>query len=249
MDVGLARLALRRLDTDGLPPPPAGNDIDLAALAATVALSNPFAVSDAERDTLTDAIRRGRARLRGLAAHPAALPGLVRAAGVNEWWREALPWAQAHEPGRVPDYFSLADLARIGEAEAVPGPPLDAWGAAWLETEGCLCLRVPRPGMRETLAGRFGTALMAEQFTDLQLRVAEALADLGLPAQLARSVMAIATRDVLDTYRPAYIDDWTALVTAVRRLSDGRILDYVSALTSGGPMVPDDRERTDDVRR
>ena len=249
LDVGLAGLNLRRLEKDGLPPPPAGNDIDGAALAAAVALSSPFAVSDAERDALSDAIRRGRARLRGVTAHPAALPDLVRAARVNEWWREALPWAQTHEPERVPDYFTLADLARIGEAEVAPGPPLDAWGAAWLETEGCLCLRVPRPGMRETLAGRFGTALMAEQFTDVQLFVAEALADLGLPAQLARSVMALAARDVLDTYQPAYIDDWTALATAVHRLAGGRVVDYVSALTSGGPMIPDDGERTDDVRR
>jgi hypothetical protein len=249
LDVGFAAIGLRRLAVDSLPPPPAGNEIDRAAVASAVALSSPSAMSDAERDTLTDAIRRGRARLSGLSAHPTALPGLIRAARVNDWWREVIPWAQEHEPDRVPEYFSLADLERIGEAETVPSAPPDAWGAAWLDTQGCVCLRYPAPGLRETLAGRMGTALVTEQFTDLPLRVAEVLADLGLPAVLARSVMAMAAQDVLDAYRPAYIDDWTALGAAVRHVPDVRFVDYIAALTSGGPLVPEDQERPADVKR
>jgi hypothetical protein len=249
LDVGLAALALRRLETDGLPPQPGGNDIDRAALASAVVLSNPFAVSDAGRDALADAIRRGRARLSGVEAHPSALPGLVGAAGLNEWWRQVIAWAQVHEPERIAEYFSLADFVRIGEAETTPLPPLAAWGAAALDTEGCLCLRYPEAGVRDTLAGRMGTALVAEQFVDLALRVAESLADLGLPSQLSRSILALATQDVLEAYRPAYIDDWHAMAAAVRSLPDGRFIDYVDALTAGGPLVPDDRERRDDVRR
>jgi hypothetical protein len=61
--------------------------------------------------------------------------------------------------------------------------------------------------------------------------------------------MALATQDVLDAYRPAYIDDWTAMIAAVRSLSDRRFVDYVAALTSGGPLVPDDRERAGEPRR
>ena len=248
LDVGLATLAVRRLETDGLPPPPGGNDIDRAALAATVALSNPLEAADVDRDTLTDAIRRGRARLTGTAAHPSALPDLARAARLNEWWRQLIPWAQAHEPERVPDYFSLADLVRISESETTPAA-LDAWGAAWLDTEGCLCLRYPGAVVRDTLAGRMGTALVVEQFVDLQLRVAEALSNLGLPATLARAMLALATQDVLEAYRPAYIDDWSAMVAAVRSLSEGRFVDYVAALTAGGPLIPDDRQHPGDVRR
>lgn len=249
LDVGLAPLALRRVASDGLPPPPSGNDIDRAAVAAAVVLRNPFALSDAGRDALVDALRRGRARLRGLAAHPAALPALIRAARVNDWLRQILPWAQEHEAARVPDYFSLGDIVRIGEAETLAAAPPDTWGAAWLDTEGCLCLRYPRAGLRETLAGRMGTALVTEQFVDLPLRVAESLADLGLPARLAPAVMAMAAQDILDGYRPAYIDDWTALDAAVGRLSEGRFVDYIATLTAGGPLVPDDRENTSDGRR
>jgi hypothetical protein len=248
-DVGLASLVIRRLETEGLPPPPGGNDIDRGALAAAVSLITPAAARDADRDALADAVRRGRARLRGLAAHPSALEGLVRAARLDEWWRQAVQWSQEHEPDHVPAYFSLADLARIGEAETTPAPPLDAWGAARFDTEGCLCLRRPDADDRRTLSGRLGSALVPEQFIDLSLRVAEALSDLGLPAPLSRSIMALATQDVLDAYRPAYIDDWTAMIAAVRSLSDRRFVDYVAALTSGGPLVPDDRERAGESRR
>jgi len=138
---------------------------------------------------------------------------------------------------------------RIGEAATTPLPPLDTWGAASLDTDGCLCLRFPGAGARETLAGRMGTALVAEQFVDLALWVAESLADLGLPAQLSRSILALATQDVLEAYRPAYIDDWSAMVAAVRSLPRDRFVDYVAALTAGGPLVPDDREHVGDVRR
>jgi hypothetical protein len=248
LDVGLAALALRRLATD-LPPPPSGNAFDRSALAATVVLSNPFDVSNSERDRLAAAIRHGRARLAEVMTSPSALAAAARAAGVGAWWQQVLPWALAHEPERVPDFFLLSDLLRLGSAHVEFERPPDAWGAARLDTEGCLCLRFPFPCARETLAGRVGTSLAAEQSADLSLRIAEALADLGLPAELTRSIMALAAQDVLDTYRPAYSDDWTALGVAVLHLTRSRFEDYVAALTAGGPLIPDDREHAEDVRR
>jgi len=249
LDVGLARLALRRLATDSLPAPPSVNDIDRSAMAAAVVLSNPFDVTDAERDALADAVRRGRARINGLSAHPSALSHVVRVAQIGEWRQQMLPWAQVREPDRVPEYFSMADLVRVGEAEATAGPLLDTWGTSGLAMEGCLCLRYPGAGTWETLAGRAGTSLVVEQVPDLTLRVAESLANRALPARLVRAVMAVATQDALDAYRPAFSDDWAALVAIVRRVSDGRVEDYIAALTSGGPLVPVDRESPDDARR
>jgi hypothetical protein len=249
LDVGLAELVLRRLASDSLPPPPLVNDIDRLALAESVAFSNPSDASDAERDAIVDAIRRGRARVRGLHAHPEALPGVLRAAAVGEWRQEILPWALEREPDRVPDYFALAELLRIGEAESTPLRRPDAWGTSSVARDGCLCLRYPDSMTWETLAGRAGIAFVAENMPDLGLRVAEFLSALGLPARLARGILAFATQDVLDTGRPAYLDDWSALVNAVRHLPDARLVDAVAALTNGGPLVPADQEQPDDSRR
>jgi hypothetical protein len=128
-------------------------------------------------------------------------------------------------------------------------PSLDAWGTSGLATEGCLCLRYPGTESWETFAGRIGSALVVARVPDLSLRVAESLANRGLPAQLARAVMAVAVQDVLDHYQPAYSDDWAALVAAVRRIPDGRLDDYIAALTSGGPLIAAGREGPDDARR
>jgi hypothetical protein len=249
LDVGLATLGLRRLVTDSLPPPPLVNNIDRFSLASSVVFSNPFDVTDAERDALADAIGRGRARVAGLCAHPSALPYLLRVSGVGEWRQQVLPWALQREPERVPEYFSLADFVRIGSAETTPMLPLDSWGTSALAREGCLCLRYPESGAWETTAGRAGTALVAEQMPDLILRVAESLARLGLPARILHAVLEVATQDVLDAYRPAYMDDWAALVATVRRLTDVRLVDDIAALTSGGPLVPEDREHRDEAQR
>ena len=249
LDVGLARLALRRVAADSLPPPPAVNDNDRAALTAVVAFINPFDVTDAEPSAVADAIRRGRARISGLSAHPTALSHVLRVAPVGEWREQVLPWVLEREPDRILEYFSLVDLVRVGEAEATPVPPLDAWGTSALATEGCLCLRYPGLESWETFAGRIGTSLVVDRVPDLTLRVAESLATLGLPAQLVRAVMAVAVQDVLDQYQPAFGDDWAALVATVRRIPDGRLEDYIAALTSGGPLIATDRESTDHARR
>jgi hypothetical protein len=249
LDVGLARLALRRVAADSLPPPPAVNDNDRAALTAVVAFINPFDVTDAETRAVADAIHRGRARINGLPDHPAALSHVLRVAPVGEWRQQALPWVLEREPGRILDYFSLADLVRVGEAEATPMPPLDAWGTSAMAIEGCLCLRYPGLESWEIYAGRIGTSLVVDRVPDLTLRVAESLATLGLPARLVRAVMAVAVQDVLDQYQPAYGDDWAALVATVRRIPDGRLEDYIAALTSGGPLIATDRESPDHARR
>ncbi len=249
LDVGLARLALHRVAADSLPPPPAVNDNDRAALTAVVALINPFDVTDAEPSAVADAIRRGRARVNGLSAHPTALSYVLRVAPVGEWRQQVLPWVLEREPDRILEYFSLTDFVRIGEAEATPVPPLDAWGTSALATEGCLCLRYPGLESWETFAGRTGTSLVVDRVPDLTLRVAESLATLGLPAQLVRAVMAVAVQDVLDQYQPAFGDDWAALVATVRRIPDGRLEDYIAALTAGGPLIATDRESPEHARR
>jgi len=249
LDVGLAALSLRRLTTDSLPPPPSVNEIDRSSIAATLVLTNAFDVTDAGRDALAGAIARGRARVEALANDSSGVAEVAQASGIGEWRRQILPWALRHEPARAAEYFSLSEFARLGSAQPARRPDLDAWGTSALAREGCLCLRYAEPGGWETLAGRFGTALVAEQMPDLTLRIAESLAGLGLPARLLPAVLAFVAQDVLDTCAPAHLDDWTALAAAVRRLPDSRIADDIAALTAGGPLVPADREWRDDARR
>jgi len=73
---------------------------------------------------------------------------------------------------------------------------------------------------------------------DLNLRVAVALAELKLPAALARGVLAAAMQDYVDRVKPLYPDDWLTLVRAAQALSTERIQDYIAALTVNGPLVP-----------
>jgi hypothetical protein len=68
--------------------------------------------------------------------------------------------------------------------------------------------------------------------------VLEELDHLGLPAVLARGVLASAMQDYLDDVRPAHGDDWLALARHVDQLARARIDDYIAALTAGGPLVP-----------
>jgi hypothetical protein len=81
---------------------------------------------------------------------------------------------------------------------------------------------------------------------DLNLRVAAALAELKLPAALARGVLAAATQDYVDRVKPLYPDDWLTLVRSAQAFSIERIQDYVAALTINGPLVPDSAD--DDSR-
>jgi hypothetical protein len=68
--------------------------------------------------------------------------------------------------------------------------------------------------------------------------VALALAELKLPAALARAVLATAMQDYVDRVKPLHADDWLTMVRSAQALSKARIDEYVSALTASGPLVP-----------
>ena len=104
---------------------------------------------------------------------------------------------------------------------------------------GCLCLRFPATPDFTSFTGRAGTGLLAARVSDLSIRVAELLADLDLPAALGRSVLAVATQAFVDEVRPADPDDWQALAHAARSITREQFVDYISALTFDGPLIPD----------
>jgi hypothetical protein len=119
-----------------------------------------------------------------------------------------------------------------------PAAVIDAWGVATRTTDGGLSVRMPRTSTWEDYQGPRGVGQLATQMADVHLAVAESLADMKLPAALAPDVAAQASWDVMAAARMAHRDDWFALVRAAQSIPRDRFLDYVSALTAVGPLVP-----------
>jgi hypothetical protein len=245
MDLALARLALRRLATDRLPPHPSIAANDARALAEAVALCNPFVLSDAGRDRIVAAVARGRRRLAEAAASPdvpAGLAELGRRTGSGEWRAEAVAWSAIHAPEELQQFFPLSDLLRIGNEDGRDTSELDAWGASGPAWNGLAFSQFPLAGAWETFAGRPGTAMLAARLPDPAIRVAEALAERHLPASLTRGVLATAMQDFLDEVRLAHSEDWLSAAMQIATLPAERFDDYVAALTWNGPLVATPRD-------
>jgi hypothetical protein len=109
-----------------------------------------------------------------------------------------------------------------------------------IAVDGALSPHFHPPVPLEAVSGRGPLAQALGRFADLKLRLAELTAALGVPSRLIRDVMASALQDYLDDVRPAYPEDWPALLARFEQLTRGRVEDYVAALTAaGGPLVPD----------
>ena len=236
LEAALARLTLRRLNPTEMPAEPRVGPQDRQTVMLGVALMSPFAVSNESRDGIAAAIRRGRARVAALASDAGPLDEVTRAAGWSEWRRRALEWEMARGEARPASRFSLLELMWLGLDREIPAD-WDAWGAAALPLTGCVCLEMPRPKAWEDDAG-YAAAVLGTRAADVNLRVAEALADLDLPASLAASLAGYAMQDVLEHARLSRADDWEEFGRAARELPRQRMTDYVAALTAGGPLVP-----------
>ena len=234
LDAALAHLALRRVDSTAMPGPSALPANSRRTLALSVALIDPRALTDRERDAIAQSLSRGRARVAAASKDPAAFASAAADAGLSAWRTNAARWMLAADPaGCAARTFTVLELFRLGG-----GAESAAWGTAGVPVDGCLCPRFPGRVAWEELTGRPFTGQMATQLADVMLRTAEALAARRLPALLARDVASFAMQDVLDGARPAYFDDWLAVASAVRDLEDRQFDDYVAALTAGGPLVP-----------
>ena len=234
LDLALPHLALRRVDSTEMPKPSVLPASTRRTFALSVALIDPRALADEQRDAIAAAIARGRARAAALTTDPPSFESAATEAGLSEWRTNAARWTlDAGADRGFAGTFTLLELFRLGG-----GRPSAAWGAASVPIDGCLCLRVPEPAAWEDFAGRPSTGQMAAQLADVMFRTAEALAARQLPAPLARDVVSFAMQDVLDRARPAYFDDWLAVTTAVRALTEIQFDDYIAALTVAGPLVP-----------
>ncbi len=237
LDLGLARLALRRMVSEPPQRPPVLNANLRETFVENVVLMNPFDLRDGDRDFIVNAIDAGRRRVLALTGDASALENLANEIRLSEWRRRALPWILRHEPEQVGKIFSRLELFWLGcQSEELPGG-LNAWGTPKTPLTGCPCLEFPQPQGFEEFAGRPMSGQLAARVPDLILRTAELLARQGLPATIARDVLAVATQDFVDRAEPAYSDDWVALVRYVYELPDEQLQDYVSSVAAQGPMI------------
>ena len=239
-----SRSWLRRLSIQDPGQRPRPDPRDVRGFGETAATFNPFDLTDASRDAIVSAIARGRARIAELVETPGLLWKTASEVGLGEWRCRAALWARrqgagpsAAEGRRAASFFSLSELMRLGRPEAPP-QQLDAWGVATRSRDGGPWVRMPHARTWEDLQGPRGVGLVATEMADVHLRVAEALSALKLPAALAPDVAAYAAWDAMTAAPMSDPDDWFALARGAASIPADRFLDYVSALTAIGPLVP-----------
>ena len=207
--------------------------------AQAVALFDPAAADGGQAASLVDAIRRGRARVRRLAAGAASLADIADAAGLDPARRNDLAWMLRRRPGEVDGFFSRSELLWLGlqEVDGAPGRPPPGWGAPAVWPAGCPCTRMPLPDAEDLF--RAPAARLASRFADLQLALAEAVDDMALPARIVRDLLPVATREMLDGVQFTFAGRFDALARYVHELPRTRIEDYVAALVGPGrPLRP-----------
>jgi hypothetical protein len=236
LDLGLSSLALRRTLSGALPGPPTLAAVDKDVFTKTIVLLNESGMHDADRDAIAVAIARGRERVAALATGGDAVDRVAAEVGLDGWRQRAIRWSLNNDPQQVPRFFSLAELLHLGNPQLAGS--LAAWGVSSSAYDGCVCTVLLPPGGWMGGIGRSPRGTVATHVPDLNLRVAVALAELKLPATLAKGVLASAMQDYVDRVRPLYPDDWLTLVRSAQAMPIERMQDYVAALTANGPLVP-----------
>jgi hypothetical protein len=154
--------------------------------------------------------------------------------------RSLFSWVVAHDPDRTAAFLSPAELLWLGLEGMPVGGGLHAFGAPGEPRLGCLCLQLVDRRPWETLAGRWDSGILATGFADLNLRLAELLAEFRMPASLLAPVLAAATQEFINTAPSRDQDDRRSLVEFVLALRPERVEQYLALLTTDGPLVPID---------
>ena len=236
LDIAIPSLALRRIDSAPPERPPAIDVSERDTYATSVALMNPFALRNEDRDAITEAVTRGRRRVDALSSGDGDVNALAREIAMDGWRLRALQWNLRHGRPRLGSMFSMTDLLYLGGGRGID---LHAWGMSATTVIGCMCSQLMAPSLWTALARRPQPGLFAPTVADLHLHVAVALAEMRLPAALARSVLAIAVQDFADRVQFLHVDDWLARVRAAQDVPRERLEDYIAAVTVDGPLMPD----------
>lgn len=235
LDLGLSRLAMRRIADEQMPAAPSLTLNDLGTLSRTVVALVPTELSDAARDELAAAIARGRERVRHAGTDLAAIGALADEVRMSDTVRQLLPWMLSRQSGALPPLFSLGELLWLGQPKLTRAQ-LDRWGLAADGLDGRRLTAMPPPAPWEDFAGRSEAGQVTTQVPDLTLRLVEATAGLGLPGSLVPALLAFALEDYWHDTRARFADDWPRLTRQAAELPETRVEDYVAALTGSGPL-------------
>jgi hypothetical protein len=235
LDLGLSRLALRRVSEEQIPPAPTLTLNDLSTLSRTVVVMSPLDLTDADRNEIANALERGRARIQEAGASITALEALAREVRMSPTSRQLIPWLVARQPDVLVHLFTLRDRMWLGQPKLTK-QRLDLWGLAADGIDGRRTTAMPLSAPWEDFAGRPDAGQITTQTPDLTLRMVEETARLQLPAVLVPSLLAFAVNDYWHDVQVRFADDWPRLAQQARALEPGRVEDYVAALTGEGPL-------------
>ena len=237
LDLGLSRLALRRVADEQMPMAPVLTLNDFATLTRTIVAMVPTSLTDADRDAIAAAIGRGRQRVLDAQPRPDALLALAERIRMSATTRQVLPWMAAHDPHAVAGSFSLRDLLWLGEPALAAGV-LDRWGVVGHALDGRQVTMMPPPAPWEDFAGRPDAGQMTTQVPDLTLRLVEETARLRLPAALIPPLLAYAVEDFWHDAQARFADDWPRMTRQAAAMDGPRVEDYVAALVGDGVLRP-----------
>lgn len=237
LDVRLAQFSLRRVSSRPPARRPSINDIDRRVFVEAVSLAESAGLGEKVREALVTTLRRGRETLATLRT-PADAARAANAIRLGPARRALLTWIVTHDPARLGTFLSLTELLWLGQEQSGPIASFDAWGAPGEPRLGCLCLRFPDKRTWDVVEGRQDSGASASGFPDLNLRLAELLADLHMPPGLLAPVLASATVDFVENATSRYPDDRRGLLEFVQALDRERVEQYLALLTTGGPLVP-----------
>ena len=249
LDLALAPLYLSLLSGVIPAAEPAFTADEEEHFARGVALFNGAEATGEHVAALAAAVRRGRARVRRLGRNAAGLPDVEREIALSPERRDDLAWTLRRDPDALDRFFSRNEMLWLGLDDDARRRPPAGWGAPAVWLEGCLCLRIPAPDGDDLWSAP--AERLASRFADLQLALAEAVDDMGLPAPIVGELLPLATRELLDGVRAVYASGvgdaasadpaagvdlrsrrgrFDALVRRAHGLSTGRVADYVATL-------------------